>query len=111
MTCRTVTGTICDFYKGETLGFQVTVSVDDVAQDISSDTVTAEIFENLGDASPLLTQDLDVSTSGEEGTAIAKFTPTQSDTIAVGDYWLRITWFYGVSDNNVLYSNKISSLQ
>jgi len=108
---KIIVGIIDDFYTGETVEITVLCKKEGVAQDITGDTVTLTVKENISDAdsSAVLQEDADVTTYGAAGTAYWELTTTMTD-IDPGTYYLDIVWYDGTMEH-VVYSRAINVLE
>lgn len=105
----TTTGTISDFYPGESKRFTVTITLNGTVQDIRSDTVTLRIKRRRADADSvaLLSKAADVTTQGASGVAI--FDLDTSDTnLPPGRYPLDVEWVLSGGAEYILYDSAIT---
>lgn len=106
---------INDFFPGETVAFIFDVSINDVAVDISADTLTMRIKNRKGDAdgSAVISEDADVTSSPVTGRALFSLTPTETN-ITPEDYYLDIEWIrsdgsnYIVQDQDIRVKTRVS---
>lgn len=103
---------LSDFYAGTTKTFRVTISLNDVAQDITADTVTFMLKEEKGDedTDALIDVNADVATEGASGTAIFSLTPAETNVI-VGKHYFDIVWYLDSGEEYVLLNGKVSVLE
>ena len=102
---------LSNFYRGATKKFSVTISVDSVAQDITSDTVRLVLKSAKGDAdaAALIDENADVTTNGASGQADFDLTTTITD-IAVAAYNYELIWTTG-TDEYVLSQSSVRCLE
>lgn len=86
--------TISTIYKGNAKKFDVTITSDGSAVDITSDTVTFKLYSGRYESSSTeeLSVDADVSTEGSDGIAIFTLSDTQTNSLDVGSYYYKIIW-------------------
>ncbi|MBN2490858.1 MAG: hypothetical protein JXQ29_08420 [Planctomycetes bacterium] len=102
---------IADFYPGTTKRIKLTLTLEGVVEDISTDTLTWRIkrYRDDADASALLEIDADVATEGNVG--IAHFQADPADTqLDPGTYWTDIEWQRAAGENYVVVSHQMKIL-
>ena len=102
---------LSNFYKGATKKFSVTISVDAVAQDITSDVVRLVLksAKSDADAAALIDENADVTTNGASGQADFDLTPAITE-IAVASYSYELIWTTG-TDEYVLSKSDVRVLE
>lgn len=91
-------------YTKKTWTFDITITVDGVAPDISGDTVTVYLDEDLSRPSPTVEQNADVTTSGASG--VAKFTIAEDAmNINPAVYQMQVVWTLSSGDKFVVYDS------
>jgi hypothetical protein len=108
MTQVTTTGALEGFYQGVTFNFTVTCKIDDVAQDITSDTVTLTFKRRITDAdtAAVIKKNADVATQGASGIAIFSLGPSDTNVPAM-TYQVDIQWVLNGGAEYVLYRDEI----
>ena len=104
------------FYQGETFRFQITLKIDAVAQDVSSDTVTFRVKKSAADldSAALIDATADVTTSGSSGIAIFEVPPQATKRVPPGTYVCDIVWALDTSSSTrvfVAYSGTVECRQ
>ena len=102
---------VSDFYPGTSKAFTCTCKINDVAQDITSDTVTFRMktLPNLVDGSAALSLAADVATSGASGIAIFELSASDNG-LTVGEYYADIEWVLSDNTEYVILNQKIKVL-
>ncbi|APF20317.1 hypothetical protein Calab_1531 [Caldithrix abyssi DSM 13497] len=108
---------LTQFYEGETKKFQVNITYNGQAPDITNDTVRLLIKEKKEDtdANAKINKTADVATNGVNGQAL--FTLTDEETkLTPGIYFYEITWalasgeFYVLESGNVRILDRITDV-
>lgn len=104
---KTIVGIIEDFFVGETVEITLLCKKNNLAQNITADTVTLIMKESKSDAdaSAVLDVDADVATYGASGTAYWNLTPAETD-IDAGTYYVDITWYDGTKEH-IVYNSTV----
>lgn len=101
---------ISNFYQGETKTFNITLKIDNVAQDIRNDTVTFRMktARDVADGFATLEKVADVATDGATG--IARFTLSPSDTKNIDEatYVCDVEWVTSGGDEYIAYDGSIT---
>ena len=86
--------TISDFYVGTTHAFSLLLKINAVAQDISGDTVTLRIKENVDDADSAASATVvaDVATRGATGYADFVIPASATKGLTAKQYQLDVEW-------------------
>jgi len=97
------------FYPGETKAFSILLKINDVAQDITGDTVTFRMKENKDDAdsAAVLSKGADVTTRGANGYADFELLPTDTDAITPENYFCDIEWVLSGGQEFVAFDGTI----
>lgn len=97
-----------DFFPGTTVAFSIILKIDDVAQNITSDTVTVRFKTKIDDpdASSVIEKNADVATLGASGEANFLLTSVETD-VTPGEYYIDIEWTLSSGEIHVAYSQKI----
>lgn len=104
---------IKDFRVGTTKKFTVQCKLNEVLQDITTDTVTVRIktLKSDIDASSLVEVAADVATDGANGNALFTITPAGTSGVAPGQYFIDIEWDLSGGDNYVIYDSIITLIE
>lgn len=78
-------------YRKKSYPFSVQILVNNIAPDITADTVTVTIDKTLNTATPSIEKDADVLTSGATGKAIFELDLDDTD-LSAGLYYLQVIW-------------------
>ena len=98
-----------DFYRGTTKKFDVNITFNGTAPDITSDTVSVIFKTKKGDET-LIEKDADVTTSGATGTAEFHLLPTETD-VGHGKYYYQIDWILNTGEEYVIDGGSIEILK
>lgn len=106
-----LTGRLQNFYPGEAFDFTVYCVVDDVAQDITGDTLTITVKSAKSDldAAALIQKTADVTTYGASGYGVFSFTTTDTD-LTPGDVYVDIFWERAAGSKRVAYDSPVRIL-
>jgi len=101
---------LTDFYVGTTKKFTVTITLNDVAVDVTGDTVILRLKSDKADpdVDAVLTSSGDVS-GGILGIVSFSLSPTLTD-ITPKTYWYDFVWIRSTLDEYVLESGEIKAL-
>jgi len=107
-----LSGSIRNFYPGETVEASFTFYVDDTLQDVSGDTVTFTMKSDKGDAdsSAVIQKDADAATDGATGVATLTLTADETDDISPGDYFCDVVWIKADGTVQVPYNKPVQVL-
>jgi hypothetical protein len=100
---------LTDFYQGTNKPFSVTCLLNGVAQDITNDTVTFFLKENLSDkdANALLVLTADVTSQGASGIALFEIDADDTEEIDPGRYIAHVLWETAANKQYVAYQEVI----
>lgn len=108
-------GNIDSLIPGTTREFNVTIKKSGVIQDITGDTVTYRVKNQIRDldANALLSKAADVATRGAQGVAMFALTPTDTALAPTGqgEYHHDIEWVLAGGDVYVVYSSNLTVSQ
>lgn len=78
-------------YQKKTYIFDIQITINDVAPDISADVVKVRLGKNYNMLAPEIEVNADVISFGNQGIAMVEFTTTHTD-IPTGQYYLQAVW-------------------
>lgn len=104
--------TISGFYPGTTVSFSLTILVDSVPPNVTTDTVTWTIkAKNKPDSQALLIASGDVATSGATGIVLFSLTDEQTATLPSGTYVSDVVWRTAAGEEYVVLKQNIVILE